>query len=143
MVCFLPFLFFTHGCFAQKMVRKAQDAKRLEINKSDFIGKPFKTLLNEIAPNINYLYGNPDNTSPNAIGGTYIRLFFENKDIVRKKINKNGIITGIRVVFKLETRNNRKHLPKGGVKLSKEEIIKLYGDMIVLDVHVSSKDEVK
>ena len=68
-------LFCTISCHAQQMVQKVNDAKKLEINKERFIGKPLKELLSQIAPKVMYVYGNPDNRSPNAIGGTYIKIF--------------------------------------------------------------------
>ena len=48
-------------CSAQKMMQNVADAKKLETNKAKFIGKPLKVLLNQIAPEIKYVYGNPDN----------------------------------------------------------------------------------
>ena len=58
------FIFFitATSCYGQKMVQNKSEAKNLEINKEQFIGKPLKSLLKEISPKIKYVFGHPENT---------------------------------------------------------------------------------
>ncbi|MEO8852635.1 MAG: hypothetical protein ABI359_02595 [Ginsengibacter sp.] len=134
------FLLTATSCHAQKIVQRTADAKKLEINKDQFIGKPFKELLGQLVPKIKYAYGTPDNKSVGAIGGTYIKLFFVDKDESKKKIIHNEAPTGITVRFKLEPKNTRKPMPLGGLDITSEELAKEYGDMIISDIYVSGKN---
>jgi hypothetical protein len=122
------------------MVQKVSEANKLQINKEQFIGKPFKNLLSQIGPKIIYVYGNPDNQSTGAVGGTYIKLFFVDKNEVKKRLSKHEEPTGITVRFELEPKNNRKPIPLGGINMTSRELEKAYGDMIVLGVFVNGEN---
>lgn len=136
----LIFLLSATSCHAQKLVQKTSDAKKLEINQKQFIGKPLKVLLAQIAPQIKFVYGNPDNTWGGATGGTYLKFHFVNHEEYGKKLNKNKNATGIIVNFQLEPNNTRKPLPKEGLKEWTDEDTKKYGDMIIMKIRVIGED---
>ena len=130
----------TTSSLAQKMVQRIDDAKKLQLNQKQFIGKPLNALLSQIVLEIKYVYGTPDNRSSGAVGGTYLKLFFVDRNEVIKEYNKNEDPTGITVRFQLEPNNNRKPIPVGGINITKGELLKEYGDMIVQSVYVSGQN---
>ena len=125
------------SCHTQQMVKKTSDAKKLEINQDKFVGKPLKLLLDQIAPEIKFVYGNPDNTWAGAVGGTYLRFHFFSRDEYGEKLNKNEKPLGIVVSFRLDPNNKHKPLPKGGLTKWTKEQTKEYGDMIIMKVQVT------
>lgn len=132
----LILLLTTTSCHAQKMVQKASEAKKLEIDKQQFIGKPLKVLLAQIKPKIEFVYGNPDNTWGEVTGGTYLKFHFVDRDKYKETLKKNKTPIGIIVNFQLEPKNTRKPLPKDGLKEWTDENMKEYGDMIITKIHV-------
>ena len=129
-------LLFATSCFSKKMVKSIGDAKKLEINQRKFIGKPLILLLNEIRPNIRLVYGNPENNSYHA-GATAVFLTF----VTRKEFGKqyvNGKKPAvIRIDFEVETKNNRKPFPKGGIANWTKKESEEYGDMIIRRIRVT------
>lgn len=136
----IVFLFFATSCCAQKLVQKTSDAKKIEINKDRFIGKPLKELLAEIEPQIKFVYGNPENKWAGAVGGTYFKFHFVNKEDYEKSLKKNKTPIGIVITFQLETDSNRMPLPKGGLKEWTTEQTKEYGDMIITKIRVIGEE---
>lgn len=124
------------SCYGQKMVRKVSDAKKLETNQEQFIGKPLKTLLEDIGLTIKFVYGNPENTWAGATGGTYLKFHFVDRNEYGKMRVKNEAPTAIIVNFQLEPKNTRKPLPKEGLKEWTAEDTKEYGDMIITKIRV-------
>ena len=140
---FIPFAAFTlavTSCNSQRLVAKVNDAKKLETNKDNFIGKPLKKVLSEIEPEIKFVYGNPENNWGGAFGGTYFVFNFDDKEEKIKRLSAKDTPTRIVVQFELEPKNVRKPLPKDGLtKWSKKET-KAYGDMIVLNIRVTGEN---
>jgi len=135
----LAFAFFytaPSSCCGQKMIQKTGDAKKLELNKEQFIGKPLKILLEQIEPKIKFVYGNPENTWAGATGGTYLKFHFVDRDEYGRKLKKNEKSIGMVINFQLEPNNTRKPLPKNGLKEWTKEDTKEYGDMIITKVRV-------
>ncbi|MEO6070192.1 MAG: hypothetical protein ABIN57_03770 [Chitinophagaceae bacterium] len=120
------------------MVQKASDAKKLEINKGQFIGKPLKVLLAQIGPEIKFVYGNPENNGE-SIAGTNIKFYFSSKDEYWKKTKGKQKPIGILITFQLEPNNTHKAIPIGGIKWT-EELAKEYGDMIISRIYVSGEN---
>jgi hypothetical protein len=79
-IFFATFLFSIISCNTQRLVLKINDAKNLETYKENFIGKPLKNVISEIKPKIKFVYGNPENKSAGAIGGTYFTFYFVDKE---------------------------------------------------------------
>ena len=139
---FIPFAVIILGitsCNTQRLVVKVNDAKKLETYKDNFIGKPLKNLLSEIKPKIKYVYGNPENNTGHITEGTYFTFYFINKKKLLQRLSIKDIPTRITVQFQLETNNNRRPLPEGGLtewtKKTKE-----YGDMIILSIRVKGEN---
>lgn len=132
----LILMFIAPSCFGQKMVHKTSDAKKLEVNKAQYIGKPLNVLLAEIEPKIKFVYGNPDNSWGGAIGGTFLKFHFIDRTEYTKVLKKKSKPLGIVVNFQLEPNNTRKPLPKDGLKEWSEENTKEYGDMIITNIRV-------
>lgn len=131
-------LFLSASCHAQ-MMRQLSDAKKLQLNKEQFIGKQFKLFLEQIGPEIKFAYGNPENKGEGYVG-TNIKLFFIDKDTFFKKKRASEEPTGILVRFILNTENTKKPIPVGGVNIIKEELIHLYGEMVIRDIYVTGKN---
>ncbi len=132
----VAFLFAITSCNTQKLVLKVNDAKKLEANEDNFIGKPLKNVLSQIKPKIKFVYGNPENTWAGATGGTYFTFYFVDKEDGKKRISVNDIPTHITVQFQLEPTNNRRPFPKGGIKEWTKKETKEYGDMIIINIFV-------
>ena len=140
---FLPYAVFILGitsCNTQRLVVKVNDAKKLETNKDNFIGKPLKNLLSEIKPQIKFVYGNPENNTGHSTGGTYFSFYFVTKEVGKERIGKKNIPTRITINFQLEQKNTRKPVPLGGLmKWTKKETDE-YGDMIIMNIRVSGEN---
>jgi len=128
------------SCFGQKIVHKTSDAKKLEVNKAQFIGKPLKVLLAEIEPKIKFVYGNPENRWAGAVGGTYLKFHFIDRTEYGKVLKKKAKPLGIVVNFQLDPKNTHKPLPKEGLKEWTEVNTNEYGDMIITDIRVIGND---
>lgn len=139
-IFFAVFLLTNTSCNTQKFVTKINDAKKLETNKNNFIGKPLREALSEIKPKIKYIYGNPENRSTEAIGGTYFTIYFVSKEVGKKRITAKDTPTRITLQFQLERINNRRPLPKDGLTKWTKNETKEYGDMIILDIRVSGEN---
>ena len=139
-IFFAAFLFLITSCNTQRLVVKVNDAKKLETNKDNFIGKPLKKVLSEIKPKIKFVYGNPENTSAEAIGGTYFTFYFVDKEEGKKRVSSRDTPTRITVQFQLEPTNNRRPLPKDGIKEWTNQETKEYGDMIIMSIRVSGEN---
>ncbi|MDQ6610491.1 MAG: hypothetical protein M3Y85_11800 [Bacteroidota bacterium] len=138
-ILFIVIISSTTGCcYAQKMVTKIRDAKKLEINKEQFIGKPLKFLIDQIGPKIKFAYGNPNNKGESIIG-TNIKFYFADETEYWKRHKENQTPTAILVTFKLEPNNTRKPIPVGGVKWT-AELANEYGDMIISRIYVSGEN---
>ncbi len=124
------------SCQGQKMVQKISDAKKLEFNKEQFIGKPLRVLLDNISPKIKYVFGNPENTWSGANDGTYLRFHFVERDEYKLKLDNDEKLTAIVVTFPLDIHNAHKSLPKPGLKEWTAENTEEYGDMIVAGIRV-------
>lgn len=112
---------------AQKIMKTIGDAKRLEIKKEKFIGKPLKILLNQIGSKIKSAIGNPDDISKRRT--KIITLYFVDKNEILNNERKGKKLTSISVI--LEPAKERKQplsasSPWTGVQ-EKE-----YGDMIII-----------
>ncbi len=128
------------SCNTQRLVIKVNDAKKLETYKHNFIGKPLKRVLSEIKPKIKFVYGNPENTSAEAIGGTYFTFYFVDKEEAKKRLSVKDIPTRITVQFQLEAINNRKSLSKDGIKEWTKDDTQEYGDMTVISIRVNGEN---
>jgi hypothetical protein len=133
-IFFAAFLLAITSCNTQRLVLKVNDAKKLEANKDNFIGKPLKNVLSQIKPNIKHVFGNPENKSGHKTGGTYFSFYFIDKEEMKKKFNNEP--THITIIFQLETTNNRRPFPKGGIKEWTKKETKEYGDMIIIRIFV-------
>ena len=128
------------SCNTQRLLVKVNDAKKLETNRDNFIGKPLKNLLSEIKPTIRFVYGEPENTSARTFGETYLVFNFDDKEEGNKRLNANETPTMIVVQFELEPKNVRKPIPKEGLTKWKKKETKEYGDMIVLSIRVTGEN---
>jgi len=133
-IFFAAFLLAITSCNTQRLVLKVNDVKKLVANKDNFIGKPLKNVLSQIKPKIKYVYGNPENTWAGATGWTFFTFYFVDKEDVLKRFNNKP--TSITVQFQLEPTNNRRPLPKGGIKEWTKKETKEYGDMIIIRIFV-------
>ncbi|OJU26877.1 MAG: hypothetical protein BGN92_13220 [Sphingobacteriales bacterium 41-5] len=128
------------SCHAQKMMTNINDAKKLEDNKKQFVGKPLSNLLKEIGPSIKYYFGNPDNRGESIVG-TNFKFYFISKSDYEKTNKKIKHPISIGVSFMIEPNNKRKPVPIGGTEEAwTEKETKEYGDMIIINVWVSGKD---
>ena len=130
-------LLFATSCFSKKMVKSIGDAKKLEIDQRKFIGKPLILLLNEIRPNIRLVYGNPENNSYHVTGATAVAFTFVTKEEFDKQYVNGKKPVAIRIDFEVETTNNRKPFPKGGIANWTKKESEEYGDMIIRRIRVT------
>ena len=130
-------LLFATSCFSKKMVKSIGDAKKLEIDQRKFIGKPLILLLNEIRPNIRLVYGNPENNSYHVTGATAVAFtFVTRKEFGKQYVNGKKPVV-ISIDFEVETKNNRKPFPKGGIVNWTKKESEEYGDMIIRRIRVT------
>jgi hypothetical protein len=143
MKAFFPFLFIvlvlsTTCCHAQKIVKKITDAKKLETNMQQFVGKPLKDLLAQIEPDLKYAYGNPEEKGE-SIAGTNIKFFFTDQAEYRKRQKLKQKPTGILVTFQTDPNNKVKPLPVGGTAWTKA-LAKEYENLIILRIYVTGEN---
>ena len=119
------------SCQAPKLVGNIQEAKKLEVNKEKFIGRPLKELLSEIEPKIKLVFGNPENKTGHVSGGTSMSFYFVEKTEAKKIDGSGGTPIHITIQFELEPSNKRRPFPEGGLnKWTKKETME-YGSMII------------
>ncbi len=129
------FLISTASCHAQKMMQTLSDAKKLEINKDKFIGKPLKVLLDQIGPKIKSAIGDPDDNSKTQT--KIISFYFVDKKEFFSRDRKGEKPTSISVI--LEPAKEKK-LPLSGEKPWTEEQVKEYGNMIIIRLSVRGEN---
>lgn len=131
---FFPLIFFLviTSCHSKKMMRTLNDAKKLEINQKQFIGKPLKALLEQIKPQIKMVSVRESSAeTPGAI----IFKFVDSEEI--KKYNKQGKYPlGITVFLKEPFYFDAKNKPKGKKLSWTEEDTKKYGNLTVTGIRV-------
>jgi len=137
-IFFTAFLLAITSCNTQRLVVKVNDAKKLEANKDNFIGKPLKNVLSQIKPKIKYVFGNPQNTLAGGIGGTYFTFHFVDKEEMKKRFNNKP--TRITLKFQLEKTNNRRPFPEGGINEWTKKETKEYGDMLIINIYVGGEN---
>jgi hypothetical protein len=124
------------SCHAQKMVQKTNDAKKLEINKNQFIGKPLKDLLKEIKPKIETALGSPGtNERPG-----FFNLYFASKSEYDNDRAQDKFPLTIKVYIKESFEWDRKDKTKDTwLNWTKEDEEK-YGDLIIADIKVYNEN---
>ena len=129
---FIFLLIANYSCYAQQMVKTTNDAKKLELNEKQFIGRPLKTLLKEINPKIERVIGSPGNIER---PGYFIFYFIPNKDynLYRKK---NKIPLTVKVYIKEPFEWNRRNKPKNNWLDWTIEDEKKYGDLTIGAIRV-------
>lgn len=60
--------------YSQQMMRTLNDAQKLKANEKSFIGKPLKTLLKEIGPEIKMVSANPSTSNQTQLGYLIFRF---------------------------------------------------------------------
>ncbi len=118
------------------MMRTLQEANKLQVDKSQFIGKPFKVLLDQIKPDIKFVYGNPDNKDESIVG-TNMKIFFVDKETFFKSKRESKEPTGILISFQHDPDNNKQPIPIGGVNTTSRKLLSLYGDMVIKNIYVT------
>jgi len=132
----LLFLLGVSSCQAQKMVQKTSDAKKLEINKNQFVGKPLSILLKEIGPKIETALGSPGtNERPG-----FFNFYFAPKEEYDKYRAQDKFPLTIKVYIKESFEWNKKGKTKDNwlnwIKDDEEK----YGGLIVADVKVYNEN---
>jgi hypothetical protein len=135
-ICLFTLVLITNRGCAQKMVQVPNDAKKLMENENIFKNQPFRNLLEQIEPPIQFAYGAPDYSNGQSSRGTYIKFFFVNKDSFNKAVNP----IGVSVTFNIESNNNRQPIPIGGKNLSTKDLLENYGDMIIMEIYVTGNN---
>lgn len=121
------------SCYAQqKIMQTVSDAPKLVENKSMFINKPPKTLLNQIEPKIVTVFGDPNG----GFIGTYLLFYFVNRQQYNEMTKKGEEPIGIRVEFYPEVKPQRKPIPKEGITNWGPDDVKAYGDMIIAKIRI-------
>lgn len=124
------------SCQAQRMVKSVADAKKLEVNKEQFIGKPLSTLLNQIEPRIKTALGNPENTRTGQV--TTMLFYFVDKKEFLARDRKGEKPTSIGVMLRKPSTSI--YPPASGDEPWTDEKAKIYGNMIVLRLWVSGSN---
>ncbi|MEO6070193.1 MAG: hypothetical protein ABIN57_03775 [Chitinophagaceae bacterium] len=133
---FLCLLLSITSCYAQKIVQRTSDAKKLEIHKEQFIGKPLRVLLDQISPEIKSALGDPEATSAQRLN--HIAFYFVDKKEFYRRDKKGEHPIIINVTLK---RPNGKQYPAlSSTETWNDEKTKTYGDMIIMRIHVSGKN---
>ena len=130
------FLLSTTSCVAQKMVQRIGDAKELQLNEKQFIGKPLKVLLDQIEPQIKSAIGNPDSKSKET--SPMIAFYFVDKNEFRYRKGRGEKPMHISVL--LQPAIDKSYPPLSGANPWTEEQAKAYGDMIVTKLWISGKN---
>jgi len=76
----------SQSCFSQKLVKREIDIQKVKENENLFIGKPLKTLLQEINPPIKRVTATPSKNIQSYVGNFHF-YFMDNKtvDSIRNK----------------------------------------------------------
>ena len=118
------------------MVQETSDAKKLEINKVQFIGKPLKDLLEEIKPKIETALGSPGS---NEQAG-FFNFYFAPKAEYDKYRAENKFPLTIKVYIKESFDWNRKGKTKEDwLNWTKEDEEK-YGNLAISDIKVYNEN---
>ncbi len=127
--------------FAQTTMRSIADAKKMELNKKEFIGKPLSFLLSKMKVEVKSVLPTP-NKNKNEINRLYIR--FINYDNFRKMESKEleDRPTQLIVVFNQnwDFLGERCMTSNPFCTQWTKEDEKNLGDLIVYDVYVLGKD---
>jgi len=121
---------------AQKMVQKTSDARKLEINKNQFIGKPLSILLKEIGPRIETALGSPGtNERPG-----FFNFYFATKAEYDKYRTQDKFPLTIKVYIKESFEWDKKGKTKEDWLNWTNEDEEKYGDLIVADIKVYNEN---
>jgi hypothetical protein len=124
------------SCYAQQMVNKTSDTKKLEINKTEFVGKPLKELLKEIGPKIETALGSPSSSEQPG----FINFYFTQKKDYDKYRKQNKFPLTLKVYVKGDFDWNKKGKTNEDWLNWTKEDEKKYGELIVLDIKVYNVD---
>lgn len=137
MKCFLIYLFsffIFSNCFSQKLVKSLNDAYKIIQNENQFIGKPLRFFLNEIAPEIKMAYGDPSKNVNSKVG--YFRFSFvdrKSNDSLRAAGKKPlSIVVYVKEYFDWDFKKR----VKGEEMVWSEGDIRKYGDLTVVGFRV-------
>lgn len=129
----IPLLFVCiNSCHAQKIGKKISDTKKLENNKTQFIGKEFKELLYQISPKIKTALGNPEQASNTRLSSISLYFVDKNQFLSRKKSGQNPI----RVIVTLKKGKAASYPKLDPNEQWSEKLLNIYGDMIIVDIAV-------
>ena len=124
------------SCKAQKMVQKTSDAKKLEINKNQFVGKPLSILLKEIGPKIETALGSP---GTNERAG-FFSFYFASKGEYDKYRAQDKFPLTIKVYIKEIFEWDKKGKTKDDWLNWTREDEEKYGNLIVADIKVYNEN---
>ncbi len=129
-------LVITASCHSQKMVQKTSDAKKLEINKNQFIGKPLNVLLKEVGPKIETVLGSPGSSERPG----FFNFYFTPKAEYDQYRAQEKFPLTIKVYIKESFEWNKKGKTSDDwLKWTKDDEEK-YGNLIVSDIKVYNED---
>jgi len=133
---FIFLIAFNCSCRAQ-MVQTIADAKKLEINEKQFTGKPLKTLLQEIKPEIKRVAVSPGGKEFSS----FFVFYFQTKQDFIKSRDEGKQPTSIRVYVKdsIDYKDFDKSYNKDWWKWDANDV-KKYGNFTVRAILVSGKD---
>lgn len=136
----ITFLIFNFSC-AQTTMRRVNDARKIETNKKEFIGKPLSYLLSKINVEIKSVLPVP-NKNRKEINRLYLR-FVNNADF--QKTNSKAMKdrpTQLTIVFNQNWGLDGKTCKSAEVSCGgwTKEDEKNLGDLIIYDVYVVGKD---
>lgn len=136
----ISFLIFNISC-AQTIMRKVADARKIELNKKEFIGKPLSYLLSKMDVEVKSVLPTP-NKNRNEINRLYLRYV---NIIDFQKTNSKEIKdrpTQICVVFNQNWDMAGERCMTTNPKCTEwtKEDEKNLGDLVVYDIYVIGKD---
>lgn len=115
-------------------MQKASDVQKIEINKTRFIGKPLKNLLNEIKPPIKRVMAQPSVNIDSYVGNFRFN-FIDNKQ--KDSLSKKRITPITLVVFVKEHFDWDFHKrPKGKETVWTAEDAKKYGELTIIGFRI-------
>ncbi len=123
-------------CHGQQIVQNPSEAKKLELNKHQFIGKPLKTLLKEIGPKIETSLGRPGSTER----ASFINFYFAPKKEYDKYRSQNKFPLTIKVYLKGTFEWDRSNRTKDNLLNWTKEDEEKYGNLIVEGVKVYNEN---
>lgn len=127
------FLLINTSCRAQQMVQTPKDIYKLKANEQQFLNKPLKNLLKEIAPEIKTAYGTLDYPS-------YFSFRFLSPDEIEHKPSSSSIL-GLYVYVKEDVKEwSHGTRPKEKEFVWTKEDAEKYGNFTVIRIRVSGKD---